>query len=85
MSAPLSPHDGLDATTNEVEKGGDEEIISGLRDSTASEPDLEESLKPILFSQDCLNDLIIGPNPAQSKGKIACIGIRRKQPASERC
>ena len=55
MPAPLPPEDGLASLSDEVVF--DEDSNLSPSDSTGSEYEPEEKLKPILFSQEHLNDL----------------------------
>ena len=56
MPAPLPPEDGLASLADEVVFDGDSNLDP--RDSPGCEYEPEEKLKPILFSQEQLNDLI---------------------------
>ena len=77
MPAPLPPKNGLCSLADKVGEDSDEESISAPKDSTDSEYDPEESLKPILFSQKCLNNLI--RDLALSKQKAELLASRLQE------
>ena len=54
MPAALTPKTGLCTLADEVEEDSDEGSTPAPKNSTDSEYDPEESLKPILFSQERL-------------------------------
>ena len=56
MPAPLPPEDGLASLADEVVFDEDSNLAPS--DSTSLEYEPEEKLKPILFSQEQLNDLV---------------------------
>ena len=58
MPALLPSKNGLDILADKVEGDSDEKSTPAPKDSTNSEYNPEESSKPILFSQERLNDLI---------------------------
>ena len=77
MPAPIPPKNGLDTLADKVGEDYDEENIPAPKDSTDSEYDPEESLKPILFSQKCLNNLI--RDLALSKQKAELLASRLQE------
>ena len=77
MPAPLSPKTGVDTLADEVEEDSDEESTPAPKDSTDSEYDSEGSSKPILFSQERLNNLI--RDLALSKQKIELLVSRLQE------
>ena len=77
MPAPLPPKNGLATLSDEVEENSNEENTPALKDSTNSEYDPEESSKPILFSQERLNDLI--RDLALSKQKAELLASRLQE------
>ena len=77
MPAPIPPKNGLATLSDEVEEDSDEESIPAPKDSTDSEYDPEESSKPILFSQERLNDLI--RDIALSKQKAELLASRLQE------
>ena len=76
MPTPLPPENGLDTLADEVEDS-DEGNTPAPKDSTDSEYEPEESLKPILFSQEHLNDLI--RDLALSKQKAELLASRLQE------
>ena len=77
MPAPLPPKNGLDTLADEVEEDSDEGSTPAPKGSTDSEYDTEESSKPILFSQERLNDLI--RDLALSKQKAELLASRLQE------
>ena len=75
MPAPLPPEDELDSLADEVvfHKDGS----SAPSDSTGSEYEPEKNLKPILFFQEQLNDLI--RDLALSKQKAELLTLRLQE------
>ena len=68
MPAPLLSEDGLASFADEVVFDEDSNLAPS--DSTGSECEPEEKLKPILFSQEQLNDLIRDLALSKQKGKL---------------
>ena len=58
MPTILSPKNGLAALVDKVEKNSDKRSAPASITSTDSEYDIKISLKPILFSQECLSDIV---------------------------
>ena len=77
MPASLPPEDGLASLADEVVF--DEDSNSAPNDSTGSEYKPEENLKPILFSQKQLNDLIRDLALSKQKSRTSCVAVARKQ------
>ena len=72
MPAPLPPKTGLDTLVDKVKEVSDEGSTPVPKGSTDSEYDPEKSSKPILFSQERLNNLI--RDLALSKQKAELLG-----------
>ena len=75
MPAPIPPEDGLASLADEV--AFDEDASSASSDATGSEYEPEENLKPILFSQERLNNLI--RDLALSKQKAELLASRLQE------
>ena len=75
MPAPVPPEDALASLSDEAVF--DDGHSSGPSDSTGSEYEPEENLKPIIFSQEQLNDLI--RDLALSKQKSELLASRLQE------
>ena len=77
MHTPLPPENGLDTFADEIEEDSDEGSTLAPKNSTDFEYEPEESSKPILFSQEPLNDLI--RNLALSKQKAELLASKLQE------